>query len=156
MLEQPVGSMFSFKLPITDCFWYISVRICSFLSNRICLSFSFLTFLFHFRPTKNVKVKTGEVFFQPFPSVFRPTCDGSMFADDMDRQVEARDSDVPPPCGDMAPTLQDVAYLLDLPFQGEVVDPQVIPQDCLSNLKECFTVVVKHPRVGADSATPQG
>jgi hypothetical protein len=77
MLDQLVGSMFSFKLPITDNFWYISVQICSFLNNWICpIHFHFRHSHFHFCPIKNVKVKMGEVFFRPFPSVFRPTCLG--------------------------------------------------------------------------------
>ncbi|WVZ95815.1 hypothetical protein U9M48_041531 [Paspalum notatum var. saurae] len=29
------------------------------------------------------------------------------------------------PCGEMAPTLQDVAYLLGLPIEGDVVGPRV-------------------------------
>jgi hypothetical protein len=31
------------------------------------------------------------------------------------------------PCGEMAPTLQDVAYLLGLPLRGLAVGPQVVP-----------------------------
>jgi hypothetical protein len=31
------------------------------------------------------------------------------------------------PCGEMAPTLQDVSYLLGLPIAGEAVGPVAVP-----------------------------
>ena len=40
--------------------------------------------------------------------------------------MEAGDTHVHLPCGEMTPTLQDVAYLLGLPIVGEAVGPRVL------------------------------
>ena len=42
------------------------------------------------------------------------------------------------PCGEMAPTLQDVAYLLGLPLVGEAVGPRVVPPTWLDDLEARF------------------
>jgi hypothetical protein len=42
------------------------------------------------------------------------------------------------PCGEMAPTLQDVSYLLGLPIAGETVGPVVVPPTCRVELQERF------------------
>jgi hypothetical protein len=38
------------------------------------------------------------------------------------------------PCGEMAPTLQDVSYLLGLPIAGEAVGPVAVPPTCRAEL----------------------
>jgi hypothetical protein len=71
MLGQPIGSMFSFKLPITDRFQYISVRICSFPNNRICpVRFCFRHSRFCFRPTKKCEGENGRGIFPTIPVHF--------------------------------------------------------------------------------------
>ena len=42
------------------------------------------------------------------------------------------------PCGEMTPTLQDVAMLLSLPISGDVVGPRVVPPTWLDDLEERF------------------
>ena len=42
------------------------------------------------------------------------------------------------PCGEMAPTLQDVAMLLGLPISGDAVGPRVVPSTWLDDLEERF------------------
>jgi hypothetical protein len=49
---------------------------------------------------------------------------------------------------EMPPTLQDVAYLLSLPLQGETADPRVMSPNWLTNLEERFTVVARCPELG--------
>ena len=64
------------------------------------------------------------------------------------------------PCGEMAPTLQDVAYLLGLPLVGDAVGPRVVPPTWLDDLEARFADVDRleqagplepHPRVGRPS-----
>ena len=45
------------------------------------------------------------------------------------------------PCGEMAPTLQDVAYLLGLPLVGPAVEPRVVPRTWLDDLEARFAPV---------------
>jgi hypothetical protein len=42
------------------------------------------------------------------------------------------------PCGEMAPTLQDVSYLLGLPIAGEAVGPVAVPPTWRAELQEQF------------------
>ena len=42
------------------------------------------------------------------------------------------------PCGEMAPTLQDVAMQLGLPISGDAVGPHVVPSMWLDDLEERF------------------
>ena len=42
------------------------------------------------------------------------------------------------PCGEMTPTLQDVAMLLGLPISGDAVGPRVVPSTWLDDLEERF------------------
>jgi len=44
-------------------------------------------------------------------------------------------------CGEMAPTLQDVAMLLGLPITGDAVRPRVVPSTWLEDLEERFAGV---------------
>src|SRR5207237_2030689 len=61
------------------------------------------------------------------------------------------------PCGEIASTLQDVAYLLGLPLVGEAVGPRVVPPTWLDDLEAHFADVARlevagplepHPRAG--------
>jgi hypothetical protein len=45
------------------------------------------------------------------------------------------------PCGEMAPTLQDVSYLLMLPIAGEAVGPVALPSTWRAELQERFAPV---------------
>jgi hypothetical protein len=45
------------------------------------------------------------------------------------------------PCGEMAPTLQDVSYLLGLPIAGEAVGPVAVPPTWRVELQERFAPV---------------
>jgi Plant mobile domain len=45
------------------------------------------------------------------------------------------------PCGEMAPTLQDVAFLLGLPIIGDAVGPRVIPSTWMDDLEARFANV---------------
>ena len=45
------------------------------------------------------------------------------------------------PCGEMAPTLQDVAMLLGLSITGDAVGPRVVPSTWLEDLEERFAGV---------------
>ena len=45
------------------------------------------------------------------------------------------------PCGEMAPTLQDVSYLLGLPLIGTAVGPRVVPPTWPDDLEACFADV---------------
>jgi Plant mobile domain len=49
------------------------------------------------------------------------------------------------PCGEMAPTLQDVSYLLGLPLDGGAVGPQVVPPNWREDLEARFAEVVRRP-----------
>ena len=49
--------------------------------------------------------------------------------------MEARDPHVPPPFGEMAPTLQDTAYLLGLPLDGDAVGPREVPPSWKDDLE---------------------
>ena len=46
------------------------------------------------------------------------------------------------PCGEMAPTLQNVAMLLGLPITGDAVGPRMVPSTWLEDLEQCFAGVV--------------
>jgi hypothetical protein len=45
------------------------------------------------------------------------------------------------PCGEMAPTLQDVTYLLGLPITGEAVGPVAVAPTWRAELQERFAPV---------------
>lgn len=60
------------------------------------------------------------------------------------------------PCGEMAPTLQDVAFLLGLPVRGEAVGPQVVGRDWLDDLEVRFAPVARRPEFGATEPHPRG
>ena len=45
------------------------------------------------------------------------------------------------PCGEMTPTLQDVAYLLGLPIVGDAVGSRVVPASWKDDLEERFAPV---------------
>ena len=49
------------------------------------------------------------------------------------------------PCGEMAPTLQDVSYLLGLPIAGEPVGPRVIADHWIDDLEQRFALVDRDP-----------
>ena len=66
------------------------------------------------------------------------------------------------PCGEMTPTLQDVAYLLGLPIVGEAVGPRVVPSSWKNDLEDQFSLVqrveeagpiMRHPRAASPSKT---
>jgi hypothetical protein len=44
------------------------------------------------------------------------------------------------PCGEMAPMLQDVSYLLGLPIAGEAVGPVAVPPFWRTELQERFAL----------------
>ena len=52
------------------------------------------------------------------------------------------------PCGEMAPTLQDVAYLLGLPIVGEAVGLHVVPSSWKNDLEDHFALVQRVEEVG--------
>src|SRR6266540_6197177 len=65
------------------------------------------------------------------------------------------------PCGEMASTLQDVAYLLGLPLAGDAVGPRVVPPTWLDDLEAHFADVDRlevvgplepHPRAGRQAS----
>jgi hypothetical protein len=45
------------------------------------------------------------------------------------------------PCGEIAPTLQDVSYLLRLPIAGEAVGPIAVPPTWRAELQDRFAPV---------------
>ena len=66
------------------------------------------------------------------------------------------------PCGEMTPTLQDVAYLLSLPIVGEAVGLCVVAASWKDDLEACFALVDRveetgpinsHPRAAGPSKT---
>ena len=66
------------------------------------------------------------------------------------------------PCGEMTPTLQDVAYLLGLPIVGEAVGPRVVAASWKDDMEACFALVDRveeagpinpHPRAAGPSKT---
>ncbi|XP_039787309.1 serine/threonine-protein phosphatase 7 long form homolog [Panicum virgatum] len=66
------------------------------------------------------------------------------------------------PCGELTPTLQDVAYLLGLPIVSDAVGPRVVPALWKDNLEERFAPVQRvaaagpinpHPRATGPSKT---
>jgi hypothetical protein len=66
------------------------------------------------------------------------------------------------PCGEMTPTLQDVAYLLGLPIVGEAVGPRVVAASWKDDLEARFALVDRveeagpinpHPRAAGPSKT---
>ena len=65
-------------------------------------------------------------------------------------------------CGEMTPTLHDVAYLLGLPIIGDAVGPRVVPASWKDDLEERFALVQRvavagpinpHPRAAGPSKT---
>ena len=48
------------------------------------------------------------------------------------------------PCGEMTPTLQDVAYLLGLPIVGEAVGPRVVAASWKDELEARFALVDRY------------
>ena len=59
------------------------------------------------------------------------------------------------PCGEMAPTLQDVAYLLGLPLAGDAVGPRAVPPSWMDDLQGRFAAVHRLPVVGALEPHPR-
>ncbi|WVZ72102.1 LOW QUALITY PROTEIN: hypothetical protein U9M48_020614 [Paspalum notatum var. saurae] len=53
------------------------------------------------------------------------------------------------PCGEMAPTQQDVAYLLGLPIAGDAVGPRVVPASWRDDLEVRFAGVDRLDHLGA-------
>ncbi|WVZ78443.1 hypothetical protein U9M48_026151 [Paspalum notatum var. saurae] len=53
------------------------------------------------------------------------------------------------PCGEMAPTLQDVSYLLGLPIAGTAVGPRVVPASWKDDLEIRFAGVDRLDDLGA-------
>jgi Plant mobile domain len=49
------------------------------------------------------------------------------------------------PCGEMAPTLQDVSFLLGLPLDGPAVGPREVPPNWRENLEARFAHVARRP-----------
>ena len=70
--------------------------------------------------------------------------------------MEAGDSHLHLPCGEVTPTLQDVAYLLGLPLQGQAVGPRVVRRDWLNDLEGRFANFARHPDVPAAQQHPPG
>ena len=70
--------------------------------------------------------------------------------------MEARDTHVPPPLGEMAPTLQDVAYLLGLPLVGDAIGSRVVPPTWLDDLEDRFANVNRMEVVGLLEPHPRG
>lgn len=58
------------------------------------------------------------------------------------------------PCGEMAPTLQDVSMILGLPLTGDPVGPRVITDDWKEDLEERFALVERDPVHGPVQAHP--
>ena len=56
------------------------------------------------------------------------------------------------PCGEMAPTLQDVTYLLGLPVAGDPVGPRVVASGWANDLQARFQPVMLMD--GADDVFP--
>ena len=52
------------------------------------------------------------------------------------------------PCGEMTPTLQDVAYLLGLPIVGEAVGPRVVAGSWKDDLEARFALVQRVEEAG--------
>ena len=58
------------------------------------------------------------------------------------------------PCMEMAPTLQDVAYLLGLPIAGQAVGPRVVPSTWKDELEGRFQNVQRMDGLGEVNAHP--
>jgi hypothetical protein len=52
------------------------------------------------------------------------------------------------PCGEMAPTLQDVSFLLGLPIDGDAVGPRVVPASWREDLEARFAGVERREDLG--------
>jgi Plant mobile domain len=52
------------------------------------------------------------------------------------------------PCGEMAPTLQDVSFLLGLPIDGDAVGPRVVPATWREDLDIRFAGVDRMEDLG--------
>ena len=52
------------------------------------------------------------------------------------------------PCGEMAPTLQDVAYLLGLPLDGDAVGPREVGPSWKDDLDDRFAAVHRRDVLG--------
>lgn len=60
------------------------------------------------------------------------------------------------PCGEVAPTLEDVAFLLGLPLDGDAVGPRVVQGAWLDDLEARFANVARRPDLEAVVAHPRG
>ena len=60
------------------------------------------------------------------------------------------------PCGEMAPTLQDVSYLLGIQLIGTAVGPRVVPPTWLDDLEARFADVDRMAVVGLLEPHPRG
>jgi len=60
------------------------------------------------------------------------------------------------PCGEMAPTLQDVSYLLGLPLVGIAIGPRVVPPTRLDDLEARFANINPEAVVGLLELHPRG
>src|SRR5438105_3140611 len=60
------------------------------------------------------------------------------------------------PCGEMAPTLQDVSYLLGLLLVGTAVGPRMVPPTWLDDLEARFADVDRMEVVGPLEPHPRG
>src|SRR5579859_3104788 len=58
------------------------------------------------------------------------------------------------PCGEMAPTLQDVSYLLGLPLLGTAVGPQEVAASWRLDMEERFAGVQRRPDLPPLTAHP--
>ena len=59
----------------------------------------------------------------------------------MSSKVQSKTHTFHLPCGEMAPTLQDVSFILGLPLVGEAVGPRVIPPTWMYDLEARFADV---------------
>ena len=60
------------------------------------------------------------------------------------------------PCGEIALTLQDIAYLLGLPLVGKAVGPRVVPPTWLDDLEARFADVARLEVAGPLEPHPRG
>ena len=60
------------------------------------------------------------------------------------------------PCGEIALTLEDVAYLLGLPLDGDAVGPRVVQGAWLDDLEGRFVNAIRWPDLEAVVSHPRG
>src|SRR5437016_1377783 len=60
------------------------------------------------------------------------------------------------PYGEMAPTLQDISYLLGLPLVSTAVGPRVVPPTWLDDLEARFADIDREVVVGLLEPHPRG